>query len=185
MKLNKYLIYSLGENKNANDILLFLVALHFNLKYKPEESSFKFLVDKGWITLDMINSKILPTIEIFKDVELIVDDGRTIQLGSRIDEVHLKIDEYRSLFKGIRPKSIGVKQEVISLLERFLMIYKDVTMDDIINVTREYISREGPYSKNADNLIFSTNQNGKEESLLGVLIEEKGLNTDSQRWEIL
>lgn len=99
-------------------------------------------------------------------------DEDDIELGTdTIDLVRSRIEEYRSLFKGLRVGAMGNKQLCIEYLSKFMTL-NNKTFDEILVVTNWYLGRT-QYPKNADNFIYHTDSNsGKEKSLLETIFEE-------------
>ena len=117
--------------------------------------------------------KIVCTIGLYKDE----DD---IELGTdTIDLVRSRIEEYRSLFEGLRVGAMGNKQLCIEHLSRFIVL-NNKTFDEILEVTKWYLERT-QYPKNADNFIYSIDINtGKEKSMLETIFEEYSPELDQK-----
>lgn len=101
-------------------------------------------------------------------------DEDDVELNTSIlDEVTLRIDEYRKLFKGIqgRTGAMGNRQQCIENLSRFCGL-NNKTFDEILEVTNWYLQHT-QYPSNADNFIYHTDSvSGKEKSRIEVCFEE-------------
>ncbi|MCA9750531.1 MAG: hypothetical protein KC414_15580 [Romboutsia sp.] len=72
------------------------------------------------------------------------------------EEVQLRYQEYRDLFKGLKPGAEGDKQAVIRNLIRFIKSEK-YTFDEILQYTKEYIDSkfgELKYIRQADYFLY-------------------------------
>lgn len=110
-------------------------------------------------------------------------DEDDIELGTdTIDLVRSRIEEYRSLFKGLRVGAMGNKQQCIDNLARFCTIHNK-TFDEILEVTRYYLTNN-QYPANADNYIFHTDPiSGKEKSRMEVSFDE--FTDNNQTWKAI
>lgn len=97
------------------------------------------------------------------------EEGITIN-NELYDTIVERVEEYRKLFKGIRPGSMGNRQKIIEDLTRFCNKFNK-TFDEILEVTQWYISRT-QYCPNADNYIYYIDKDGKEKSRLEVSFDE-------------
>lgn len=144
----------------------FYQPLNIGLDVTTSEEIYYFLSKNKYIQRDFNQGgKIVCTIGLYKDE----DD---IELGTdTIDLVRSRIEEYRSLFKGLRVGAMGNKQLCIEYLSKFMTL-NNKTFDEILDVTKWYLGRT-QYPKNADNFIYHTDSNsGKEKSLLETIFEE-------------
>lgn len=57
------------------------------------------------------------------------------------------IDEYRTLFKEKNPIKIGIKQNVVSKMEKFIKLY-GYTKEDILEATKLYLDQLPGYDNN-------------------------------------
>lgn len=165
----KNLIFILKEEKlDVNNILLFLLNiredLNINVELSDEEHMFLFknkIIIKNYIT----NSLNL-NIPFYED-----DDGNKLiyNVKNIKEEVNERVNDFRKLFLGIRPGSIGVRKEVVDKLVQFMFYHPEITFDKILNATNHYISTTDlNYVMNADNFIM----NEKNISKLFIVIEE-------------
>lgn len=152
----------------------FYQPLNTGLDVTTSEEIYYFLSKNKYIQRDFNHGgKIVCTIGLYKDE----DD---IELGTdTIDLVRSRIEEYRSLFKGLRVGAMGNKQLCIEYLSKFMTL-NNKTFDEILDVTKWYLGRT-QYPKNADNFIYYTDSNsGKEKSLLETIFEEYSPELDQK-----
>lgn len=162
-------LYSIGIEDQG---ILFLVACKSNLQCQISESQFSILIKEHIIERNYENNSINVLIPLFisdKDELKIEDIARLTNLREEIDR---RVDEYRSLFKGIRAGSIGTKNNIKMLLQSWFNNNKEYDFNDVLSATRFYIETEDPkYVSNADNFI-STIKNGKHISKLLMVLED-------------
>ena len=179
-KLKDFII---SKGQDENDCLMYLLACKHGLKYRVKEETFEFLVDSKLIKLDLTNNKIIPITGIYEG-ELIEIPEFDMSIEVVIKE---RVDEYRSMFKGIRSGSIGEKQKVIQLLVRFCL-ENNKTFDDVLIVTKVYMDyTDSGVTSNADNFIYKVDKSGLEVSLLKIACEEQGMSSDSgdRTWKVI
>lgn len=155
----------------------FYQPLNIGLDVTTSEEIYYFLSKNKYIQRDFNQGgKIVCTIGLYKDE----DD---IELGTdTIDLVRSRIEEYRSLFKGLRVGAMGNKQQCIDNLARFCTIHNK-TFDEILEVTRYYLTNN-QYPANADNYIFHTDPiSGKEKSRMEVSFDE--FTDNNQTWKAI
>lgn len=100
------------------------------------------------------------------------------------EEVQLRYQEYRDLFKGLKPGAEGDKQAVIRNLIKFIKGEK-YTFDEILKYTQEYIDSkfgELKYIRQADYFLYKT-INGTKTSTLREFIDN--LNNGFSNTKIL
>jgi hypothetical protein len=123
------------------------------------------------ITRDYIKREFILNIPFYKD-DLV---NFQIPVVENIDD---KIDEYRTLFRGVRIGNMGNKQNVIGLMKKFLIENPDVTYNEIISATLYYIQNtDFQYIMNAENFIYKMDNTGKMISKLQVVLEEYKLTS--------
>lgn len=61
----------------------------------------------------------------------------------KIDNIEEFVDEYRELFKGLKPGAMGDKNACIKKFERFMKEYPQFSKNVILNATKKYIDTEG------------------------------------------
>jgi hypothetical protein len=91
--------------------------------------------------------------------------------------VSSNIDSYRSLFRGIKPGSLGNKQDCVSKMIRWMYTNPSYTFNDILNKTNSFIQiklarNEGIFIPQADYFIYKV-VNGEEKSTLSTIIDEE------------
>lgn len=183
MKIKDILFdYFTKHNQDVNDCILYLLSCRYGLKYRSTEETFKFLVDHKFIKLDLNTNKIINLTGLYEGE--IVDIPETDM--SIETEIKDRIDEYRQLFKGIRPGSIGDKQAVIRAMTQFC-IQNGVSFDIVLEAVKQYKdSVDGTrFVLNADNFISKIDKDGNEVSMLKLIIEEQGMEGQSSNWKMI
>lgn len=88
-----------------------------------------------------------------------------------------EVQEFRSLFKGIRVGSMGSKDAVKSNLINFLVMYPNYSFKDIVLKTELHLNTQDiKFIPNADNFILKI-KDGKQTSRLALVMEEETNNT--------
>ena len=83
------------------------------------------------------------------------------------------IQEYRQLFKGIKPRSMGDPNACLKKMDKFLSVYPQYSKKQILAATENYIrSTEPTYIMQADNFIFKTGRDGIATSRLISTLED-------------
>lgn len=165
----KEFLLSLG----LEDCLIFLVCCKLDIDYQIEESLFNKLIKNKIIERDYQNEKIVVNIPIFdfeeQTLNLNEKDEKILLL---FEEIENRIDEYRGMFKGIRPKSIGDKKQCLDNLKAWVLKNPNYSFEDILRATRFYIENtETKFISNADNFIFKYDSFGKPVSSLSTILE--------------
>lgn len=140
------------------------MALRHGLDCNTSEENYRFLSRKNYIQRDFTTNQIICMIGLYEG-----EEGITIN-NELYDTIVERVEEYRKLFKGIRPGSMGNRQKIIEDLTRFCNKFNK-TFDEILEVTQWYISRT-QYCPNADNYIYYIDKDGKEKSRLEVSFDE-------------
>ena len=168
MNLNRELIdFIKSNNQNESECLIYLFACKYGLQARCSEECFRFLQANDLIYLDFTSNKIKSKVGLFEgEIVSLPEYNKSIEY-----EIRSRIDEYRHLFKGIRPQSIGIKSKVIDLMIRFCLSH-DKTLDEVIAVTENYLANGDKYLSNADNFIYKLDKDGSEISLLELAFEE-------------
>lgn len=165
MDINKELTSALEKCNlgNPNTTMAFLLCNYFNIdvQFKHDiKDDLLELSKRNIISRDITKSPfgITLNIPLFKE---------------KIHEVKQEfIDEYRELFKGIRIKSMGNRQDCIEKMKRFRETYPQYSEEDIIKATKYYISHTDPrFTRYANYFIFKR-ENGIELSDLLTILEE-------------
>lgn len=161
-----------SKGQNVDECLLYLLSRKHNLKYLCSDETFQFLQQNNLIRLNLVTNQILPTVGIYEG-EVINLPEVNLDLEQTIRD---RIDEYRSLFKGIRSGSTGIKQKVISLMNEFCQMYNK-TFDEVVQVTKVYMTyTDFHLISNADNFISKLDKDGNEISLLLLAFEEQDMD---------
>lgn len=160
--------------KYGKESLLFLICCNFNIPYEIDERLFLLLVKDNLIEKDYIKQTINLKIPLFKDYS----EDSNIDIFKKLEEVKEKIDTYRSLFKGIRTKSIGDKKTCIDKITRWLINNSEYSFEDIVEAAEYYVSNtELKFISNADNFIYNYDANGNEYSTLSIVLETIKMGT--------
>lgn len=176
MELDKKLInFIRSKTSNVDECLIYLLACRHGLEVRCSEEAFQTLVSNKLIKLDLVSNKIIPLIGIYEG-ELVNVPEIDISIEQ---EVRDRIDEYRSLFKGVRTGSIGIKSKVSDLLVQFCL-KNNKTIDEVILVTKVYMDyTDFKLISNADNFISKLDKDGNEISLLAMAFEEQSFESTS------
>ena len=163
------------NGQNVDDCLMYLLAKRFDLTYRPLEETMRFLQKNNFIMMDFSSGKIISTVSLFEGETINVPDADiTIE-----QEIRDRIDEYRIMFKRVRPGSTGVKQKVIQMLTRFCL-QNQVTFDQVLEATKIYMTyTDFHLISNADNFISKLDKSGEEISLLLLALEEQDMGCES------
>jgi len=178
MELNSKLVnFVQSKTSSWNEVLLYLIARRHDLEVRCSEEAFQFMEKNKLIQLNLLTNKIIPIVGIYEgDIVELPDIDLSIE-----QEVRDRIDEYRSLFKGVRTGSIGVKQKVIELLVQFCL-QNQVSFDTVLEATKAYINNtDFQIVSNADNFISKIDRAGQEVSLLKLAIEELEMDSHSNK----
>lgn len=145
--------------KSNNDTLTwYLLAIRFNLNVEIPDNIYLELHKQNLIYRTM-DGTVQVAVPLFED-----DPTSSVSNDD--------VDEFRSLFKGIRLKSMSTKQLVCELLTMFLRQYPQYNMSQIIESTRNYIANtDHRFVPNADNYIESVDKSGKTTSTLWFVLE--------------
>lgn len=177
INLNKKIIeYLESKHQDVSDCVMYMFACKYELKYKCTEETFAFLTSEQFIKLDFVTNKIRLNIGLFESE--IVDIPDTLPTIDK--DIRDRIDEYRFLFKGIRPQSMGMKQHVIQLMIQFCLQHNK-TLDEVIQTTKTYMDyTDTKLISNADNFISKLDKSGNTISLLEMAFEEQDSNSFSE-----
>jgi len=177
MELNQKLIsFVQSKTKDWNEVLLYLLARRHDLDVRCSEEVFQFMERNKLIQLNLLTNKIIPLVGVYEgDVVELPDIDLSVE-----QEIRDRVNEYRSLFAGVRTGSIGVKQKVIELLVQFCL-QNQVSFDKVLEATKIYMSyTDFHLVSNADNFISKLDKSGQEISLLKMAIEEQDMNNHSE-----
>lgn len=157
------------ENLSPNAIVqLYCICYNIKLNEYPDAINYLFarnyitankeLTDKGKrFSIDFLGNK-----EIFK-------------ISEPEDEIEFFIQEYRKLFKGYKPGSMGDKNACLNKMNKFFKDYPEYANKElIIKATKKYINSLNNYQylKQADYFIFKSDFGKIPTSLLATYCEE-------------
>lgn len=184
IKINEKLFDFLTSSKfDVSECLVYLFAAKYGLKAKISEEAFRFLQENNLIHFDFVKNRICISCGLFEGEQVVLP----IFDPSFEKEIRDRVDEYRSLFKGIRSGSIGVKQKVTDLLVKFCLAHNK-TIDEVVKTTEIYMSyTDTKMISNADNFIHKVDKDGNEISLLLLAFEEQDMDSisDQRTYKVL
>ena len=178
----------LKEQDISPEEFLVLIGLNNNLDIEHSKSWFTSLEAKGFIKRNLSEvilrekSKLLLdflSIESshsnYKEKKIIKKSNRVINEG--FDEF---IEEYRKLWKGLKPGSMGSENACKEKMLRWMGENPNYTKEDILKAAKIYINSLNNYQYLQAAHYFIYKKDGKEEdSRLSAFIEEKEVdNTD-------
>jgi hypothetical protein len=173
------------EDPESVHLLLYAIANGFNEKHIRVSSKDKALIQK----LNLLKTEITEEglrIVIGQEEEYKVLLQATIEF-----DVETNIDEYRNVFKGIKPNSMGSKNTVRTNLTDFLYKHKQYKMSDILEAAKIYVNHfDGEsirYARQADYFIFKQQYTGsvKTSTLLDVLESPENYKSSVKSWSKL
>ena len=158
--------------------------LDLDILHNLQEKQFvKLIIDKfGTNTIIREKSKLLldflsieSSYSDYKEKKIIKKSNRVINEG--FDEF---IEEYRKLWKGLKPGSMGSENACKEKMERWMGENPNYTKEDILKAAKIYINSLNNYQYLQAAHYFIYKKDGKEEdSRLSAFIEEKEVdNTD-------
>lgn len=179
MNISKNLSAILKQT-NFDDALLYLLACKHDLKYRCSEETFSFLIDQNLIKLNLLTNKIILLTGIYEGEEL-----NLVEVDSSLEEeIKSRVNEYRSLFKGVRNMSMGDKSTVVELLINFCSTYNK-TFDEVLDITKYYIANTNPkIIFNADNFICKLDKD-KYVSPMYAMFEEFDIDGAKSQYDVL
>lgn len=127
----KILEIIIKHDQNSDDILVYLLSLHYGLKpsYVPDIVK-KSTNIMGIVNRDFERGKVKWILPLFNS------QPQQAVLDSKWDWVQA---EYRELFRAIDPKRGGDKQSCLKKMQKFFAQNPDVRKDDIIRATNSYL----------------------------------------------
>lgn len=122
--------------------------------------------EKGKLLLELT---LIDSINSVKNKKITKKSSRLIN-----QELESFIKEYRNLWKGLKPGSMGSEQGVKDKLFRWMQNNPEYSKDDILNAAKMYINSltSYVYLQQADYFIYKKDLNG-ESSRLSAFIDEK------------
>lgn len=160
-KLGKYLNSALFK-----ETITFLI----DNKFITEVSPFNFNIrGKGLEVLEIMTSDIIPNTE-----------KKKIKKTERAILNEIDIDKYRSLWKGLKPGSMGSKQACEKKLIRWMKENPEYSFADVINAAKSYINSVNNlrYLQNADYFIYKQDKTGIDSSRLSSFIDEDAIDSE-------
>lgn len=169
---------------SINEFLCLMKIKQSALDYESSEEHYKSLEDKKFIKIrtEVQNDKKVIEYILREKGELLLKNSFTEEiLSEKVDKViNEQTDKreplviYRSVFKGLKPGSMGDPHACRSKLTRFMLNHPEYTLDQIIKAARLYIKTlngDYRYLQRADYFIYK--RVGKtEESRLAAFLEE-------------
>jgi hypothetical protein len=149
-------------------------------KFNEDVSKIGFTILALKYELDYVfDSSLLHKLELEK---IIVKNYKTHKYVLNIEEQQLDwVDQYRLLFKGLKPRSMGDRVAVNKKMKAFLKKYPEFTPNDILKATKFYIENtDSKFIKQADYFIEKNRQ-----SDLAATIEEMQVNVDTTEFDEL
>ena len=178
----------LKEQDISPEEFLVLIGLNNNLDIEHSKSWFTSLEQKGFIKRNLSEvilrekSKLLldflsieSSYSDYKEKKIIKKSNRVINEG--FDEF---IEEYRKLWKGLKPGSMGSENACKEKMLRWMGENPNYSKEDILKAAKIYINSLNNYQYLQAAHYFIYKKDGKEEdSRLSAFIEEKEVdNTD-------
>lgn len=158
-------------------VLGFLLSVREDLKWEvkiDDEDLFQLIKDRI-ISRDYIRQKFILLVPFY-----IYDEGEKITLEATYRTIDERIDEYRSLFKGVRVGNMGNKRNCIDMMNKFMIDHPNVSFDTIVGATIYYVENtDYNYIMGAENFIYKTDDNGRLVSKLETVVEEYVLSGEN------
>ena len=106
-----------------------------------------------------------------------LEEDKNIKKSDRAVNLEIKdrIQEFRGLWKGLKPGSMGSLQSCKDKLTRWMKSNPEYSFDDIIKAAKLYLSTEGMnlrFLQRADYFIYKQENNREESSRLSAFIDE-------------
>lgn len=132
------------------------------------------LREKGKIFLELIS---IENIDSLSNKKVIKKSSRSIN-----SDLDVLVKEYRSLWRGLKPGSMGHEQGVRDKLYRWMQNNPTYSKEDIIKSAKLYIQSLDNYNylQQADYFIYKKDLNG-ESSRLSAFIDESEISVD-ENW---
>ena len=181
----------LKEQNISPEEFLVLIGLNNNLNIEHSESWFTSLEQKGFIKRNLSEvilrekSKLLldflsieSNYSNYKEKKIIKKSNRVINEG--FDEF---IEEYRKLWKGLKPGSMGSENACKEKMERWMKENPNYSKEDILKAAKIYINSLNNYQYLQAAHYFIYKKDGKEEdSRLSAFINET--EPDNTDWTV-
>ena len=171
----------LAEYNLSVDEYLILIHLNDDIIYNNSNLLLTSLQDKGFIKI-ITNEKILLREKgnLFLDLISIdsinsVKNKKITKKSSRVinHEIESLVKEYRNLWKGLKPGSMGSEQGCKEKLFRWMQNNPSYTKEDILKAAKAYINSLDNYTflQQADYFIYKKDAHG-ESSRLSAFIDD-------------
>ena len=104
-------------------------------------------------------------------------EDKNIKKSDRIieDEVNTNIKEFRELWRGLKPGSMGSLQSCKDKMKRWIKANPEYSFDEIMKAAKLYLDTEGRntrFLQRADYFIYKQSNNREEESRLSAYIDD-------------
>lgn len=164
--------------------IIFDIVINDELEYLEKKRYIK-IVDNNII----LRQSSIDLIEL-----LTVDNNNSFSKGKKIvkkssrvvnNEIDNRIAEYRNLWRGLKPGSMGSLQSCKDKMTRWMKCNPEYSFDDIINAAKLYLRTEGMnvrFLQRADYFIYKQENNREESSRLSAFIDEIGDNDSIEDW---
>lgn len=173
--LNQKILLYLTENlellTHRNQCLLFLLKVRENILWEDsiEDELISKLTKDNIIGRNYIDRKFKLLVPFYDND--VVDYPDEISVNGLILDVHERINEYRTLFKGYRVGNMSNKQTVIDHMIRFILS-NNTPFDEVLFATSYYIQNTEPkYITSAENFIYRMTDKGEISKLWDVIEE--------------
>lgn len=172
-------------NKYINDDIFEVTVDEEELLYLQRKLLIKIIPNDDIILrqegMDLINMLIVDTeIEITPTKRVIKKSNRVIN-----NDIESRVLEFRSLWKGLKPGSMGSLKACKIKLSRWMKENPEYTFDDIIKAAKLYLNTEGRnvrFLQRADYFIYKQENNREESSRLSAYIDDIGDDDSTEDW---
>lgn len=173
-------LYNFHNNDNIFDIKLNDDTLS-NLESKRLIKHYNSNIVVRQSGLDLINMLTVETeIEINQPKKVVKKSNRVID-----NDISDRVDEFRSLWKGLKPGSMGSLKSCKTKLTRWMKENPEYSFDDIIKAAKTYLNTEGRnirFLQRADYFIYKQENNKEESSRLSAYIDDIDFDNDTEDW---
>ena len=171
-------------NLTIRESILLYAIKYPELDFNENDAIYKTLENKKFIKIDEKGKIVLRNRaeEFFNGIKSDVYTKVSTRTINQI--IKERLHEFRSLWKGLAPGSMGSKKSCEEKLSRWIKENPEYSFDDILQAAKNYINSLGgnyKYLQRADYFIFK--KEGKEESSrLSAFIEEVHLELPNADW---
>lgn len=171
LSIDEFLVLIHLENTIYNNSLNILKPLEEKQFIKIINNEKILIREKGKILLELVSIETLNS----------SNNKKTLKKSERIinQEVESLVKEYRSLWKGLKPGSMGSEQGCKDKLKRWMLNNPQYTKEDILKAAKTYIKSLNNYNylQQADYFIYKKDLYG-ESSKLSAFIDEVEIKDD-------